>query len=153
FFANTDDTHCFQAVLRMILKHFLPAREFAWEELDKVTGKITNGWTWPYLGLMWMRDQGFDVINVDTFDNSRFSREGLKYLIEEYGEEFATSQAEHCDIAYEQKNAELFIETCKVERRSPDQRDLKSFLDRGYLVACNVNSVALNGQSGYAGHF
>jgi hypothetical protein len=48
FFANTpDDTHCFQAVIRGILKYFLPDRKFSWEELDRMSAQKPGMATWP----------------------------------------------------------------------------------------------------------
>ena len=48
FYTNTsDDTHCYQAGLKMILKYFIPDKDFSWEELDKFTAKVEDLWTWP----------------------------------------------------------------------------------------------------------
>lgn len=42
FFANTaDDTHCVQTSFKIMLKFFLPNRDFGWEELDKLSHKTT----------------------------------------------------------------------------------------------------------------
>lgn len=77
FFGNTsDNTHCFQAALKMVLKYFLSNEEFSWEELDRATATVKDRWTWPYAGLMWMQEKGFEVVNIDMFDNKRFAEEG-----------------------------------------------------------------------------
>ena len=39
FFGNPDDTHCFQAVIRMLLKYQFSELEYSWSELDRLTGK------------------------------------------------------------------------------------------------------------------
>jgi len=39
FYPNPDNTHCFQAVIKMILKYYFPKEEYSWKELEKLTGK------------------------------------------------------------------------------------------------------------------
>ena len=38
FYPNPDNTHCFQAVIKMILKYYFPKEEYSWKELEKLTG-------------------------------------------------------------------------------------------------------------------
>jgi hypothetical protein len=55
FYSNTaDGTHCFQAGLKMILKHFIPEKDLTFEGLDKISMKIDGLWTWPIAALIWM---------------------------------------------------------------------------------------------------
>lgn len=43
FYSNTpDDTHCFQAVLKMVLKYFQPEKYYSFEQLDKLSDNITQ---------------------------------------------------------------------------------------------------------------
>lgn len=47
FFANTpDDTHCVQASFRIILKYFLPERDFSYDQLDKMSRYRLGKSTW-----------------------------------------------------------------------------------------------------------
>ncbi len=39
FFANPDDTHCFQACIKMMFAYFEPEKEFSFDYLDKLSGK------------------------------------------------------------------------------------------------------------------
>lgn len=153
FFANPDDTHCYQAVIRMILKRFLPDRDFTWADLDRVTGKQEGRWTWPLYSMLQLKDMGFEIINMEYFDYHRFAREGSRYLLEMYGEEVGTAQIQHSNIPYEMKNAELFMRRFRFRPSVPDLNDLRELLRDGYLLVCNVNICALNGEDGYSGHF
>jgi len=153
FYSNTEDnTHCYQAAFRMVLKYFLPEKDFSWEELEKITAKITGLWTWPGAGMLWMQKNNFEVMNVDTFDLERFVREGGDYLLDEFGEEMGRAQIEHSDIEQERRIIKEVIEKIKIERRVPDMGDIKNLLKEGYLIICNVNSKALNQKEGYSGH-
>lgn len=154
FYANTsDDTHCYQAALRSVLKYFLPGEEYTWEELERMTAKREGLWTWPTQGLLTLQKKGFDVVDISPFDIRAFIQSGGEYLLQEYGKEVADEQVKHSDIPQEQSLYQEFLQSNTYEKRLPAVDDIKAFLDKGYLVICNVNSMALNGKSGYVGHF
>ena len=99
FYSNTsDDMHCFQAVFRMVLKFFLPEKDLSWRELDKMTAKKKNLWTWPMQGLLNLKKMGFEIVQIEDFDYEKFSREGEKYLVKELGREVGEAQIKHSDI-------------------------------------------------------
>ncbi|EKE18672.1 MAG: hypothetical protein ACD_9C00265G0003 [uncultured bacterium] len=153
FYSNTpDDTHCFQAALKMILKYFQSEKDFSWEELEKMTAKVEGLWTWATAGVLWMQKNGFDVKNIESFDYHLFIEKGGEYLVEEFGEEMGVAQIKNSDISQEQKLAKEYLENIIVKKRVPIINDLKKFLEDGYLIICNVNSQALNQNIGYCGH-
>lgn len=39
-----------------------------------------------------------------------------------------------------------------LENKEPTIKDIKTFLDRGYLLRALLNSLRLNGKEGYFGH-
>jgi len=152
FYSNTpDDTHCFQAALKMVLKYFLPEKEYSWEELEKKTAKVEGLWTWTMAGILWLKESCFDVVNIEQMDYRRFASEGESYLIEFFGEDVGKEQIEHSDIPQEVEYARRFADISEL--RIPYDSEIKSFLEQGYLVICNVNSHMLNDKEGYAGHF
>lgn len=154
FYSNTpDDTHCFQAVIRMVLKYFLPDQKYSWKQLEKMTAKKKGLWTWSMQGLMNLKKIGFDVVNMEDFDYKRFSKEGGKYLIERLGKEVGKAQIKHSDISQEMRIAKKFIKVFGEKTVLPTISDIKKFLKKGYLVGCNVNSKVLDGKKGYVGHF
>ena len=80
FYSNTeDDTHCFQAVIKMVLKFFWPDKEFTWAELDKITAKVEGLWTWQMAGLLWLDANGFEVKDIEAFDYDQFIKKGGDY--------------------------------------------------------------------------
>ncbi len=154
FYSNTpDDLHCYEASLKMMLKYFEPDKDYSWDELDKITGKTPGFWTWSQQSSVWLQDQGYKVINIETFDYPRFVAEGSNYLIEFYGSEVAAEQIKHSDITREQQTCKRFLEVVKTELRLPTWPDIETLLSQGYLIGCLVNSAALDGKSGYVGHF
>lgn len=153
FFGNTrDNTHCFQASMRMILKHFLPKKNFTWKELERMSAKKPGKWTWPTRMLLSLEEMGFDVVMFDAFDIDSFIERGGDFLIEAWGEEMGNAQIKNSDIAQERRLYKRLKDRVAIERRAPMIRDLRRFLAKGYLIECNVNARKLDAKPGYSGH-
>ena len=137
----------------MVLKSFRPAEEYSWAELDAITAKAEGVGTWPFAGLTWLHEQGFDVRNIELMDNRRFALEGRSYIVEFLGEDIVAATPLLPDLSSEQAAAAKFVETVRCETRIPGFEDLRRLLADGYLAICNVNSRTLNERDGYSGHF
>lgn len=154
FYSNTsDDTHCFQAALKMVLKYFQPDKEFSWEDLERISAKKKDLWTWPLVGMVWMKNYGFDVVDVEVFDYQRFIKEKENYVLSFYGDEAGNEQIIHSDISQEIIYAEQLLDAKIVQKAIPTIETLRDFLLKRYLLICLINSQKLNGKEGYIGHF
>lgn len=154
FYSNTkDDTHCYQAALKMVLKYFLPDKNYSWEELEKLTAKLEGLWTWPTQGLINLRNMGFEIIDIDDFSIEEFVKDGGKYLIRRYGKEVGEAQIKHSDIEQEQRIYNEYLKLNLHQQKLPNLDDIKNLIDKSYLVICNINSNTLNNEQGYTGHF
>ena len=153
FYENTsDDTHCFQASFRMVLKYFLPEKDFTFKELDDITAKKESLWTWPFAGSIWMRENNFEVKSIDCFNFQMFIEKGGQYIIDEYGAEVGEAQIKNSNIAQERKFAKKFLSCIETEARIPQKEDIQILMSDGYINIVNLNVRALNGREGYAGH-
>lgn len=137
----------------MVLKYFLPEKDFNWEELEKLTAKKEGLWTWTMAGTIALKKMGFEIVNMEEFDYLRMAQEGEKYLAEKNGEETAKIQVAHCDIRQEMKLAKEFYDIFGNQNNLPEIKDIKNLLEDGYLVTCHVNFRILNEKEGYTGHF
>jgi hypothetical protein len=154
FYPNTpDDTHCFQAALKMVLKYFYPREDYSFEDLDKITAKVEGLWTWPTAGILWLKNKGMKVKVIEIFDFKKFVKKGGQYIIDEFGATVGQEQIDHSDIAQEQVLAMNYIKKVSIEKRIPTISELRTLLENGYLPICNVNSEKLNRKEGYTGHF
>lgn len=153
FFENPDRSHCFQAVLRSVLRQAFPDRDYTWEELDRLTGKRPGLWTWPTTGLLRLREMGLEVVIRESFDYRAFADRGEEYLAEHTGADVAREQAAHSDLPYEREAARRFLERGVPENGLPGFEDLEALLRQGYSIVCNVNRAPLMGRPGYSGHF
>lgn len=154
FYSNTsDNTHCYQAALRMVLKFFCPNKEYTWDELDKITAKVEGMWTWPMAGLLWLQEQGFQVQDYENFNYEEFIKRGGNFLRDEYGEEVGTAQINHSIIDQEKDFAVELLKKISIKKGKFTVKDIKKLLQDKYLIICLVNSQKLNNQEGYVGHF
>lgn len=136
----------------MVQEHFLPERKFSFEEWDVITAHKPGLWTWQLAGLIWFKNNGFEVVNIEVFDYEKFAKEGEKCLIEFFGEEVGKSQIAHSDISQEIKYSKAFVKEIKTEVRLPTLDDMKSYLEKGYLLLSTLNAKALYNLEGYSGH-
>lgn len=154
FFSNTaDGTHCYQAALKMVLTFLSPKGSWPFEKLDKLSQKLEGKWTWPTASLIWLLDHGYEVKLIETFSYAAFAKDGIQYLIKEFGEEVAKAQEANSYLQTEQKLASEFAKRCQTDQRIPTWEDLKKLFNQGYLIICNINACILSGKEGYSGHF
>lgn len=156
FYPNTEDnTHCFQAVIKMICGSYLPDQNHSWERIDKVTNKEKGKWTWPMSGYIWLAQQGLGVTSMSLFDFRAFCERGYDYFLEEFGKEIADQQQANTNMSLGQQLALAYLENKNITniQSLPSVQDLKTRIDRDSLIVCNVNQHALNNHSGYSGHF
>lgn len=154
FYPNlSDNTHCLQAGLKMILKYFQPNKNFSWKELEQISQKQPAKWTWPLSSMVWMKNQSYDVVCIEVFDYKEFISKKEKYLYSFYGKEVAKAQIKNSNIDQEIDNAKKLIKANIVKVGIPNIKTIKSLLSKGYLVTCHINSQTLNDKDGYIGHF
>ncbi len=153
FVSNTkDDLHCLQAAFMIVLKNFEPDMQISWNKWSDITGFEPDKGTWPLAGLVWFKERGYDVRHIEQFDFKAFAEKGEEYLRERYVGESGEWAIEHTNLPAEQQRAAQFSGFNLFDNRNPTINDIKTFIDKGYLVRVHVNARSLNGKSGYFGH-
>lgn len=155
FYPNSsDDLHCFQASLRMILKYFLPSEEYDYELLDKLTDQKPGKWTWPIAGLLYLQSKGFEIKICDPFDYEKFANDGEKYLSEFFGEAVAKEQIKHSqDMSIITRQTRELLKSGIEILQESSLDTAEDLIDKGFLLMFTLNSAALNQKEGYIGHF
>lgn len=143
----------FRSVIRMVLKYFLPQREFSWEDVEKLTGEKKGERNWPMQGLISLEGMGFDLFEWSDFDYFEFMTMGEDYLIKRCGKGIAKTEAKHNNLEPAQKIAKEYLVSGIHTKKIPEIKEVKRLLDQGYLVCCKVNGHALNNLKGYLKHF
>lgn len=155
FYKNTkDDTHCFQAVLKSILKFYFPEKNYSFAFLDKISAHKKDKWTWISSTFIFLAEQGFKIIHIENFDYKKFALSGELYLQKFWTDEVYQTQKEFSDIKNEQRLAKLLIKEKKITlaKRPATLKDIKYFYKNKYIVSCAINPYVLKKQKGYASH-
>ncbi|NIM47131.1 MAG: hypothetical protein GTN40_03165 [Candidatus Aenigmarchaeota archaeon] len=152
YFKQPDDTHCFQACLKMVLKYFFPEKDFTYEELDKISDKPKDKWTWCCAAAIQIKKMGLKIKIYSNFDYNEFTKTGANYIRKKYDKEIAEETIEMSDIESEIENAKKMIKENIFELKELLFEDIeKTFKD--YVIILLINSRTINSKPGYAGHF
>ena len=158
FYANWDDTHCAQCVLRGIVEHFEPGIAWDWEEWDAFTGKQPGKWTWPYVAMSNMIERGYDIRAVQAACWEDYLKEGMyPVLLRRLGQEAADKQRAMSDLDTAYRDLKRIYTYWQEGRLRRDERlveyeDILAALRQGYLVSMSFNSRVIDGREGYASH-
>lgn len=141
FYENTEDnTHCFQAAIRMVLKYFFPDEEYSFDQLDELTHKPKDKWTWPMAGLTFMTEHNLEVIHISDLDYARFGKEGRTYLKDFLPAKNMKMQEERSDLDLAQIDASEYSRSLvNRKNRPPKYTDLIQLVNDGYLLIAYVN--------------
>ena len=153
FYSNTpDDTHCVQACFKMILKYFLPEKEFSFEELDKLSKKEEDKGTWIFPIETELSKMGFEIVNIEEFDYLKFQEKGKDYLYEIYDQEQADWYLQRSNLLNVKELIPEFLDKVELQIRKADLKDFERLLAQDFLLVTDINAEVLNGNSGFTSH-
>jgi hypothetical protein len=153
FVANCDEMHCFQACLSMVLQNSSLHQMLSWEELDRITGRKAGKVSWQSQAILYLLDQGFDILYIKDFDYNSFIEYKEKYVIERFGNILGNILIQCSNIPDEIESASKLIQRLPLLCRPAQIDDIKQLLAHGYLIICLVNWCRLNAHIGYEGHY
>jgi len=153
FYPNTkDDTHCYQACVKMALKRIYPKRNFTYKKLERLFNKPKDKYSWVPSAAINLNKMGLKTKLIATFDYRKFARNGYEYLRSHYPKEFADVQIKMSDIESEMENAKRMLKHNLYEKRKLSMGNINRLFKEGWLIIPNVNSHTLSHKKGYAGH-
>lgn len=153
FVENTpDDLHCVPAAYMSIAKYFNPSFSIQMDKWAEIVGFEVDKGTWANAGLVWFKNNNYDVKHIALFDYDEFIKRPKEYLFEIDGEEVGRWAFDHTNIPKEVERIMELLAAGVIEKREPTIDDVKQLLDEGYLLRVGINSNKLNGTDDYVGH-
>jgi ABC-type bacteriocin/lantibiotic exporter with double-glycine peptidase domain len=154
FVDNTKDKmRCVQACLKMILKYFLPQRDFNWKQLDRITHKVPKKGTWWFAFYPELLELGFEVATYRKAEYFRnLLRKGLKYLYEVHPKRVAEWYLAHSNIKNVMYLIPIVLKKFRFSSRRASLKDVTKCLRAGYLLIADVNARTIHKKSGFASH-
>jgi hypothetical protein len=157
YIESPDNVRCGQSVILMILKQFMPEKNWTFQDADKICGYVEGKNTWNTVATQGMIEQGFEAVSISSFDRSKFIAQPKEYLIEEYGEEKAGHMFERSDVFAAVEAAKKLIASSSNQhiQRDWEWSDIQQLLKDGYLIDIWVNPFKLYNRNRHstAGHF
>ncbi len=152
FISNSDDdTHCVNAVYRMVLKHYFN-EDISWEELDRITKAVPGKGTWTIPGDIWLSEKGLTVRNIEPVNYKELFEKGTGYLTQVFGEQTAQYYLKRSNIEQVLPDIPEFLREVHHETRRTTVGEIHSLLKGGNLIAATVNSAILNEVPGFSLH-
>ncbi len=156
-FPNCDlETHCVQATLQMVLKWFFPERRYTLAELDIATSHEPDGLTWDYAVLLFLAEQGLDVLYIDPFDIRSFACDGAAYLRSIWDHDRYAFEDLNANLTLVQQQAGSVLEalnTITLVQSVASMHELEALHASGWLIMAQNNSYVLDGEEGFDGHY
>lgn len=127
----------------MMLKAFLPERNFSWAELDKLTHKVPGKGTWWLPAIVELNAMGLQTVHIGTFDYKKFHKDSKNYVLSFFSPEVAQWHLEKSDLVEIMPFIPKFVKNVSQSTRPASIADLDRLIDEGWLVSINVNSRTL----------
>ncbi|MCB9988222.1 MAG: peptidase C39 family protein [Rhodospirillales bacterium] len=152
FYPNPDDTHCQQCCLRMGYEYFYPEKQWTWDELDTLSGKIPGKYAWYMRLYIATAARGYDVVVYDIVDYPEFIKDAETYLKANYGADRAADILKNSvmDVVVEDARELLQTNGITIHQKSYTFDDLKGLLDKGHVLLTMVDEAVLAGIEGRA---
>ncbi len=148
-----DNKRCVQACLKMILKYFLPQKDFNWKQLDKITHKIPKKGTWWFAFYPELVKLGFEVVTYRDANYFRnLMKHGLKYLYVAHPKRIADWYIKHSNIKNVMHLIPKVLREIKFSNKKASFKDIGLRLNGGYLLMSDVNSRAICSRPGFTSH-
>lgn len=153
YFKQPDNTHCFQACLKMVLKYFFPEKDFTYKELDKISDKQKDKWTWICAATAELKNMKLKTRVYSKFDYNDFMKNGVSYVRNFYDKKTAETVIKMSGIRSEIENAKKMIEKNIFELKELSFDNIENWFKEGYMIILIVDYGTLNNEPEFAGHF
>lgn len=149
---SDDDTHCVNAVFRMVLKYYTN-QDVMWDEIDTLTGAIPGKGTWTIGGDIALAKRGIKVTNIEPVDYDALYKEGVTYLQQVFGADTSKYYLERSNIAAVIPDIPEFLRLVPHQTRRVETKEIITFLQNDNLVGVTLNSSILNKKPGFMLHY
>lgn len=154
-FVSNPDNRCVPATIAMVVQYFMPEKHFTLAQSEHLCGYVKGMATWEFAHMLKLDELGFEQRRIDDFDLKEFAADPEKYLRKILKDPAALEYqlANAGDLQLHGAEAREYLKRgLHHEQRPGTLKDVKQFLDDGWLVRLEVNARPLVGTSGYDGH-
>lgn len=137
---NTKDgARCVQACFKMILKYFLPEKDFSWRELDKITYKIPKKGTWWFTAYPFLVKLGFEIQEFGASYYWQIYHRGVNYLYKIFSKKVTDFYLKESNIVDAIKFFPAASRVAVFHKKRATLKEVENFFDKGYLWIADVD--------------
>jgi hypothetical protein len=131
---------CVEACFKMILKYFLPDRDFTWQKLYKLTHHVKGKGTWWFAAYPALRRLGFEIREFGEIAMYRsVYRHGVNSMYKFYRKEIADFYIQKSNVKEVAKFIPQLLKSKIFYPRLPVLRCIEAYLPRGWLLMADVD--------------
>ncbi|MFB6246638.1 MAG: hypothetical protein ABEI74_03545 [Candidatus Pacearchaeota archaeon] len=151
FYENRGDgSQCMQVAMKSVLKHFLD-RDFSLEELDKLTGRKSELWTWIFQVVTALYDLGLKVKYYAKSDLEPFL-EGEPFIRRNFGKD-SEKIIKFGDIPALIESVKKLLNYDIFEKRKLSFDEIEYHIEQGHVPLLLIDHNKIVGkESQYQGH-
>lgn len=152
-FVENPNDRCMPSTIGMVLRYFMPEKQWTFDDFAKLTGYAQGKGTWSAESMINLSRMGFETRWIEDFNHQAFIEDPKGYLRTILDPESFKWQVENSDLELEALRIKGYLDSGNViEERTGTRDDIKQFLDDGWLVRLEVNANTLADKEGYEGH-
>ncbi|RJQ15689.1 hypothetical protein C4573_06045 [Candidatus Woesearchaeota archaeon] len=152
FYKNDGDgSQCMQVAMKIVLKHFLN-KDFALEELDKLTRRKANRWTSTVQIASVLQDLGLNVKYYSKEDLEPYL-EGEPFIRKHFGKD-AEKILSRIDVPVMVKATKKLLKYAIFEKKALSLKEIEQHLQQDHIpmVLIDYNKI-IQKKDFYQGHF
>lgn len=150
FYANEEGEQCVQVVMKTMLKYFLD-KEYSLTELDEMTGRKGDKWTWTSQAVLVLHKLGLDVKFYSKEELAPFLA-GEAFIRQHYGKD-ADTILRFSDVSLLAASVKELLTTSVFEKRVLPWEEIEKAIQAGKIVWVCIDSNKLYGSpGGFQGH-
>jgi len=151
FYRNDKDgKQCMQVAMKIVLKHFLD-KDYYLEELDRLTKRKKDKWTWTPQIVSVLYDIGLDVKYYSSVD-LKDMLEGEGYVRKVMGDD-AEKVLKFMDVPVVVDSIKKLLEYDIFEKKNLKFKEVEDFMKRRAVPMMLIDYSKFSGNKGYNGHF
>jgi len=141
YIESPDNIRCGQSVTLMILKHFLPEKDWTFNEADRLCSYVEGKWTWSEAAALSLAQIGFEVVRYTDLDLEAFVEAPETYFFKKYGPEQGQETMDNIDLESSIDICKKYLANINIEtiKRGWGLKDAARLLNEGYLLMAWVN--------------
>ncbi|MCD6476997.1 MAG: hypothetical protein J7K26_02425 [Candidatus Aenigmarchaeota archaeon] len=148
---SSDDIHCLQACMKMVLKYYFPEKDFSFEQINELMGLGKRKlWSTPVQAVVVLDDLGLNVKCYASFNFEEYVENPMQYIKNNYND--WKTILNYLDVDLDVRFLKEAINRNLVENKLLMFDDIIKFFKENAIIIVILNINKFENKEGYLGH-